>query len=67
VIGKVKWFDTKRGYGFIEANNDNYFVHYSEIKRAGFKNLDEGDKVDFKPVSGSKGWQASDVSVLKDN
>jgi len=48
--GKVKWFDSKKGYGFVNDGSDNqdYFVHFSEIQSDDFKTLDEGQKVSFE-------------------
>jgi len=62
--GTVKWFDTKKGYGFItdESGND-IFVHYTGIVGEGFKNLDEGQSVTFDLVDGAKGKQAGNVVV----
>ncbi|MFB3887367.1 MAG: cold-shock protein [Thermodesulfobacteriota bacterium] len=64
--GSVKWFNEKKGFGFIsqEGGND-VFVHYSAIKRDGFKVLYEGDQVEFEVTQGPKGLQASNVTVLK--
>lgn len=63
--GTVKWFDGKKGYGFIsdEEGND-VFVHYSGIVMDGFKSLEEGQKVQFEVVDGEKGPQATEVSVI---
>lgn len=63
--GSVKWFNTQKGYGFItdESGND-VFVHYSGIVADGFKNLKEGDSVEFKLTEGTKGPQAVEVSVI---
>ena len=62
--GTVKWFDTKKGYGFItdESGND-IFVHYTGIVSEGFKNLEEGQSVTFDLVDGAKGKQAGNVVV----
>lgn len=63
--GKVKWFDRRKGFGFIETDEGNdLFVHYSEIKGEGYKALDEGDEVEFEVKSGPKGDQAANVSKL---
>ena len=63
--GTVKWFNGKKGYGFIsdEEGND-VFVHYSGIVMDGFKSLEEGQKVQFEVVDGDKGPQATEVSVI---
>jgi len=61
--GKVKWFDRRKGFGFIETEEGNdLFVHYSEIQGDGYKSLDEGDEVEFEVKSGPKGDQASNVT-----
>jgi len=64
--GQVKWFDQKKGYGFItREDGDDLFVHYSAINRDGFKTLDEGDEVEFEATQGKKGLQATNVTVVK--
>jgi len=63
--GKVKWFDSKKGFGFIEqAEGPDLFVHYSAIKDTGLKNLNEGDLVTYTVAKGPKGDTATDVSVI---
>ncbi|HUL37473.1 MAG TPA: cold-shock protein [Thermodesulfobacteriota bacterium] len=63
--GRVKWFNEKKGYGFISRDDGNdVFVHFSAIKRDGFKSLYEGDEVEFEVSEGPKGLQASDVVVV---
>jgi len=63
--GHVKWFNEKKGFGFISKDDgDDVFVHFSAIKRDGFKSLDEGDEVEFEVSQGPKGLQASNVVVL---
>ena len=60
--GKVKWFNEKKGYGFIEQEGGkDVFVHYEAIQMDGFKVLKEGDEVTFDVVDGAKGPQASNV------
>jgi CspA family cold shock protein len=60
--GRVKWFNDKKGYGFIEQENgEDVFVHFSAIKDEGFKSLSEGQEVEFEVTSGPKGAQAQNV------
>lgn len=67
VRGKVKWFNNEKGYGFIEyKENEDIFVHYSAIKQEGYKTLTEGQLVEFKLLETTKGYQALDVTVVKD-
>ena len=63
--GRVKWFNEKKGFGFISREDGNdVFVHFSAIKRDGFKSLNEGDEVGFEVTNGPKGLQASNVVVV---
>ncbi|MGZ3514574.1 MAG: cold-shock protein [Thermodesulfobacteriota bacterium] len=63
--GRVKWFNEKKGYGFISRDDGNdVFVHFSAIKRDGFKSLYEGDEVEFEVSEGPKGLQATNVVVV---
>ncbi|GMQ62676.1 MULTISPECIES: cold-shock protein [Vallitalea] len=63
--GTVKWFDAKKGFGFISVEDgDDIFVHFSAIQDEGFKSLEEGDAVQFEVVDGAKGPQAANVSKL---
>jgi cold shock protein len=63
--GTVKWFNSSKGFGFIsQENGDDVFVHFQSIVSDGFKNLDEGQKVEFSVTQGEKGLQASDVKVI---
>jgi CspA family cold shock protein len=63
--GTVKWFNTAKGYGFIARDGaDDVFVHYTAIQGAGFKNLEEGQRVEFAVEQGAKGLQAADVVAL---
>jgi CspA family cold shock protein len=63
--GTVKWFNTEKGYGFIERDEgDDVFVHYSEIAGEGFKNLEEGQRVEFEVEQSPKGPQAVEVKPL---
>ncbi len=63
--GTVKWFNSEKGYGFIERENGagDVFVHFSSIQGDGFKTLEEGQRVSFEVTQGQKGPQASNVSV----
>jgi CspA family cold shock protein len=63
--GTVKWFNGSKGYGFIEREaGPDVFVHHSAIRGEGFRNLEEGQRVEFSVEQGPKGLQASDVAVL---
>jgi len=65
LTGTVKWFDAKKGYGFIESEEgDDIFVHYSSINSDGFKTLEDGQEVEFEIVEGEKGPQADNVVAL---
>jgi len=63
--GRVKWFNEKKGYGFISQDDGkDVFVHYSAIKSEGFRTLDEGQAVEFDVVKGKKGLQADNVKII---
>jgi len=63
--GRVKWFNTAKGYGFIEREGESdVFIHYSQIEMDGFKDLKEGQLVSFDLVDTSKGLQASNVRTI---
>lgn len=64
--GEVKWFNVKKGFGFItRSNGDDVFVHFRSIRGQGHRSLAEGQKVKFNLVDGQKGLQAEDVSLIK--
>ncbi len=64
IRGKVKWFNEGKGFGFIESNGKDYFVHFSAIQSSGFKTLPEGAAVLFVASKGQKGLQAEEVEVV---
>lgn len=65
ISGTVKWFNGAKGYGFIERSGGaDVFVHFSAIQGEGFKNLQEGEKVEFTVEQGPKGLQAANVVVI---
>jgi len=62
IKGTVKWFDVKKGFGFIQQEDGNdIFVHYSNITGNGFKVLEDGESVEFEVIEGDKGLQAQNV------
>jgi CspA family cold shock protein len=64
-IGTVKWFNNSKGYGFIAREGaEDVFVHHSAIQGAGYKSLDEGQRVEFTVERGPKGLQAAQVARL---
>ncbi|HXY28234.1 MAG TPA: cold-shock protein [Acidimicrobiales bacterium] len=64
--GSVKWFNAEKGYGFISSDNDgpDVFVHFSAISGSGYRNLEEGQKVEFETNEGPKGLQAANVRPI---
>ncbi len=64
-LGKVKWFNDAKGFGFIEQDNGpDVFVHFSAISGSGFRTLAEGQRVQFSVAQGQKGPQAENVQVV---
>ncbi|XMB72055.1 cold-shock protein [Mycoplasmatota bacterium WC30] len=65
MTGKVKWFNSEKGFGFITAENgEDVFAHFSQIQKDGYKSLEEGEAVSFDVVEGQKGPQASNIVSL---
>ena len=65
VQGTVKWFNSEKGFGFIEVEGGNdVFVHFSAINQDGYKSLEEGQEVSFTIVEGARGPQAAEVVKL---
>lgn len=63
--GTVKWFNAKKGYGFIsDEEGKDVFVHFSALNMDGFKELKDGERVEFEVVEGEKGLQAANVVRL---
>ena len=63
--GTVKWFDTKKGFGFIKSEDGSkIFVHYSQIQKEGFKGLKRGQKVTFEIFESDRGPQATEVRIM---
>ena len=65
MLGITKWFDSAKGYGFINCAKGDIFVHYSDIEGEGYKSLNQGDEVDFSIVNSDKGLKAENVSIIK--
>jgi CspA family cold shock protein len=66
--GKVKWFDGKKGFGFIEREDGSgdVFVHFADIASEGYRTLKEGDKVKFEMIDSPKGKKATKVEIVKE-
>jgi CspA family cold shock protein len=63
--GTVKWFNAEKGFGFITTEEGNdLFVHFSKINKAGYKSLNEGERVSFEVEDGPKGQQAANVQSV---
>ena len=64
-IGKIKWFNNEKGYGFIDVyDGEDIFVHYSAIKQDGYKTLSEGQIVEYELIETEKGLQAINVKEV---
>ena len=65
-VGKIKWFNNEKGYGFVEGKteDDDIFVHYSAIKQDGYKSLNEGQLVEYELLETDKGLQAINVKEV---
>lgn len=61
----VKWFDTNKGFGFINGPDGDVFVHYRSIAQEGFKNLREGGQVQFIQIKSDRGWAAAEVAIVQ--
>ncbi len=65
IVGTVKWFNGAKGYGFIaREGGEDVFVHFSAIQGEGYRNLEEGQKVEFSIQKGPKGLQAANVTKI---
>lgn len=63
--GTVKWFDPKKGFGFIKSdNNEDVFLHHTALQMEGFRTVDEGDVVEFDVVESAKGAKAENVTKV---
>lgn len=66
IQGEVKWFDPKKGYGFIVGpEQQDVFVHFSQIAGDGFRSLKDGEAVEYELIEGDKGMQAKDVKRVE--
>lgn len=66
ITGTVKWFNGSKGYGFIEREGgEDVFVHFSAIQGDGYRNLEEGQQVEFNVEQGAKGPQATNVNLVR--
>lgn len=64
MVGRVKWFNPEKGFGFIERDGgDDVFVHFSAIQAQGYKSLEEGQRVEFDIEKGQRGPQATNVKL----
>lgn len=65
LLGKVKWFNSVKGFGFIESAGKDYFVHFNQIIGDGFLSLNENQRVEFTPGETKKGLVASGVTIVR--
>jgi len=65
VESRVKWFNNEKGFGFIENEGEDVFVHYTSLKQSGFKCLKEGQRICFDLIKTDKGLQASNVEIIE--
>ena len=64
MVGKVKWFNAEKGFGFITGEDGkDVFAHFSQIQKQGFKSLDENESVTFEVTEGQRGLQASNIKT----
>ena len=65
-VGTVKWFNNAKGFGFItpQGGGEDVFAHFSAINMEGYRTLEEGMQVEYEPVQGPRGWQASNIQRL---
>jgi len=64
--GSIKWFDAKKGFGFITSpNGGDIFVHYSAIQSKGYRVLKDGQKVEFEVIQGPKGLEAKNLEIVE--
>ena len=65
IVGTVKWFNSGKGYGFLaQEDGPDVFVHYTAIQADGYRNLEEGQQVEFSVEEGPKGLQATEVVAM---
>lgn len=65
MTGTVKWFNAEKGFGFITGSDgQDYFAHFSQIQKDGYKSLDEGEEVEFSIENGDRGPQATYIEVV---
>ena len=65
MTGTVKWFNAEKGFGFITTDSgEDYFAHFSQIQKDGFKSLDENDRVEFTSEDSDRGPQATYIEVI---